>query len=637
MVSEEEKNVLQQKLNNTQINYPKDLNIVDLFLKQVDKNPKNIAIKFGDSAISYQELHEKSSKVACVLREFGVKNDSIIGLLMDRSIDTIIGMLGILKAGGAYLPIDINYPDDRKEYIIQDSRTSLILTTINFEDIHKLKGDFQIQYIEHAFEKSIGDKDLAVNNVSNPSDLCYVIYTSGTTGNPKGVMIEHRNVVRLFFNENPLFDFGSNDTWTMFHSHCFDFSVWEIYGALLFGGKLIIIPQLIAKDTKQYLDIVKQEGVTVLNQTPSAFYNLIQAELSCKETSLGLRYVIFGGEALNPRKLKSWKEKYPNTKLINMFGITETTVHVTYKEITEHEIQNNISNIGKPISTLSTIILDKYQNLTPKGVIGELYVGGSGIARGYLNKPELTAEKFIPNPYNPEEKLYRSGDLARILDSWELEYKGRIDHQIQLRGYRIELGEIENKILTHPKIEEAVVTFKERAGDKYVLAYYKSADELDRNELRRFLLDKLPDYMIPSYFIALTEIPLTSNGKLNTKALPEPELEVIEASSKPKNEIQKELVEIWSGILEIEGEKIGIHSNFFDIGGNSLKLMKMVDKINATFNAEITVAQVFAYPEISMLAQFLSNETNNKTESEEETDIGNFELMNDTINLLNQF
>ncbi|GAA4279089.1 non-ribosomal peptide synthetase [Aquimarina mytili] len=637
LVSEEEKNVLQQKLNNTQINYPKDLNIVDLFLKQVDKNPKNIAIKFGDSAISYQELHEKSSKVACVLREFGVKNDSIIGLLMDRSIDTIIGMLGILKAGGAYLPIDINYPDDRKEYIIQDSRTSLILTTINFEDIHKLKGDFQIQYIEHAFEKSIGDKDLAVNNVSNPSDLCYVIYTSGTTGNPKGVMIEHRNVVRLFFNENPLFDFGSNDTWTMFHSHCFDFSVWEIYGALLFGGKLIIIPQLIAKDTKQYLDIVKQEGVTVLNQTPSAFYNLIQAELSCKETSLGLRYVIFGGEALNPRKLKSWKEKYPNTKLINMFGITETTVHVTYKEITEHEIQNNISNIGKPISTLSTIILDKYQNLTPKGVIGELYVGGSGIARGYLNKPELTAEKFIPNPYNPEEKLYRSGDLARILDSWELEYKGRIDHQIQLRGYRIELGEIENKILTHPKIEEAVVTFKERAGDKYVLAYYKSADELDRNELRRFLLDKLPDYMIPSYFIALTEIPLTSNGKLNTKALPEPELEVIEASSKPKNEIQKELVEIWSGILEIEGEKIGIHSNFFDIGGNSLKLMKMVDKINATFNAEITVAQVFAYPEISMLAQFLSNETNNKTESEEETDIGNFELMNDTINLLNQF
>ncbi|MEW7293168.1 amino acid adenylation domain-containing protein [Aquimarina sp. 2304DJ70-9] len=637
LVSEEEKNVLQQKLNNTQINYPKDLNIIDLFLKQVDENPKQIAIKCGDSAISYEELNEKSSQVACALTEFGVKSDTIIGLLMDRSIDTIIGMLGILKAGGAYLPIDINYPKDRKEYIIQDSGTSLILTTTAFDEVNELNADLQVLYIEQAFEKTISTADLAINNVGSPSDLCYVIYTSGTTGNPKGVMIEHHNVVRLFFNEKPLFDFTSNDTWTMFHSHCFDFSVWEIYGALLFGGKLIIIPQLIAKDTKAYLNILKQEKVTVLNQTPSAFYNLIQAELSCLDTSLELRYVIFGGEALNPRKLKQWKEKYPDIKLINMFGITETTVHVTYKEITEHEIHNNISNIGKPISTLSTIVLDKYQNLVPKGVIGELYVGGSGVARGYLNKAELTKEKFILNPYNPEEKLYRSGDLARILDSWELEYMGRIDHQIQLRGYRIELGEIENKLLTHPKVDEAVVTVKERSGDKYILAYYKSIDNLDENELRHFLLDKLPDYMLPSYFIELEEIPLTSNGKLDTKALPEPKLADITASSKPKNEIQKGLVKIWSDILEIENEKIGIHSNFFDIGGNSLKLMKMVDKINSTFEVEITVAQVFAYPEISMLAQFLGNETNNNVESEEETDMGNFELMNDTINLLNQF
>ncbi len=639
LVSDQERTNLLNESNKTQIKYPKNETLVDLFLKQVQEHPDNIAIKYGDESISYKKLHEKSSQVACLLSDLGVKSDCVVGLYMDKSIDLIVGILGVLKAGGAYLPIDINYPKDRKEYIIRDSGSSIILTTTASGEVTETVEGVRVINIEEAFERTLTLQELEINNVRSSSDLCYIIYTSGTTGNPKGVMIEHRNVVRLLFNENPLYDFTSNDIWTLFHSHCFDVSVWEIFGSLLFGGKLIVIPQSIARDSKAYLDILKKEKVTMLNQTPSSFYNLIQAELVSEELLTELSHVILAGEELNPRKLKKWKAKYPGIKLINMYGPTETTVYATYKEITDYEIENNISNIGVPIPTLSTILLDEYKNVVPRGVAGELYIGGSGLARGYLNKEELTNQKFIQNPYNPSEKLYKSGDLAVLLNSGELEYKGRIDKQVQLRGYRIELGEIESKLLTHSKVDEVVVALKEWSDDKYIIAYYKSNETIDVEELRGFVFGKLPEYMVPSFFIKLDEIPLTSNGKLDTKALPKPQLDNVESISKPKNEIQKELVNIWSEILGLSKEKIGIHSNFFDIGGNSLKLMIMADKISSVFNIEVTVSQVFDSPKIIMLAHFVDRLVNDKqvlNTKEKEGAEEHLHIMNDTLNLLNQ-
>jgi iturin family lipopeptide synthetase C len=436
--------------------------------------------------------------------------------------------------------------------------------------------------------------------------------------------------VRLLFNDEFQFTFGPTDVWTMFHSHCFDFSVWEIYGAILFGGKLIIVPRMKAIDTSSFLKMLKEEKVTVLNQTPSAFYNLVSTELQQPDSALQLRYVIFGGEALAPIKLKEWWNKYPGIKLINMFGITETTVHVTYKEIGAFEINNNISNIGKPIPTLSVYVLDKQQRMVPKEAIGELYVGGAGVSRGYLGKKELTDSKFIANPYNTKERLYRSGDLAKIMENGDIEYIGRIDNQIQLRGFRIELGEIEHQLSTYPAVKEAAVVAFKKSGELYLAAYYVSEKEVPVPELKKFLYNKLPEYMVPSFYVHQRKFPLTDNGKLDKKALPEPEIKSVELTARPKNELQKELVNIWAEVLGIEKNKIGIHTNFFDVGGNSLKLVRMVDMMNTAFNKNITVAQAFTYPVIEMLAEFLSG-----TRQHEQVESG-FDQVNETISILDR-
>ncbi|MCP4158102.1 MAG: amino acid adenylation domain-containing protein, partial [bacterium] len=439
------------------------------------------------------------------------------------------------------------------------------------------------------------------------SGIAYVIYTSGTTGKPKGTLIEHRNVVRLMINDNYMFAFDSDDVWTMFHSYCFDFSVWEMYGALLYGGKLLVINENTAKNAMLYLDILKKEKVTVLNQTPPAFFNLAQLELQHPEKELKLKYVIFGGDVLKPGKLKKWKEKYPETRLVNMFGITETTVHVTFKELYAADIAAGMSNIGRPIPTLSVYVMDGNRKLTPVGVQGELHVGGDGVARGYLNRPELTHERFVENPYNPGQTLYKSGDLGRTTENGELHYIGRIDHQVKIRGYRIELEEIENNILKHPEIKEAVVLNRETGdGGNYLCAYYVDRDRTQEAGpgLRPYLAQNLPDYMIPSFFIKLEKIPLTINGKIDKKTLAKIQLSKLKTRTTiaPRNTIDEQLTEIWAGILEIQKEVIGIDDNFFDIGGHSLRATIMVSKIHKQFNAKLPLQEIFKNPFIRTLS-----------------------------------
>ncbi|KAB1152001.1 amino acid adenylation domain-containing protein, partial [Tenacibaculum aiptasiae] len=442
---------------------------------------------------------------------------------------------------------------------------------------------------------------------NHPGDMCYIIYTSGTTGNPKGVMVEHGNIVRLFYNEAFQFNFGPDDVWTMFHSHCFDFSVWEMYGALLFGGKVVIISSLVARDPSRYIQVLHNHKVTVLNQTPTAFNNLIE-ECERKELELrDLRYVIFGGEALVPYKLKSWNEQYPHVKLVNMYGITEVTVHATYKEIGLEEIEGNVSNLGKPIPTTSIYVLDENQELVPQGVAGEIYVGGAGIARGYLNKEDLTNSKFLPNPYQLGERFYRSGDLGRLLENGELEYLGRIDSQVQLKGFRIELKEIEHHLLQQESIQDVVVIKRDsEEGHPYLCAYYIGEEELEISILRSHLGEHLPKYMIPSYFVKMEEFPVTSNNKIATSQLPSPNKELsVESYVAPQTEEEKQMVLVWQEALKIP--RVGVQDNYFSLGGDSLKAIGLISSINKSLDVSLTIADLYSYQTIAELVEKITS------------------------------
>ena len=442
---------------------------------------------------------------------------------------------------------------------------------------------------------------------SGPADLAYVIYTSGTTGRPKGAMIEHRNVVRLLFNDKMQYDFNDRDVWTLFHSFCFDFSVWEMYGALLYGGKLVIVPRPVAQDPAEYLKLLKKHKVTVLNQTPTAFYRLSEEEVKTEGKDLALRYAIFGGEALQPLMLKAWREKYPCVKLVNMYGITETTVHVTYKEITETEIGRGISNIGRPIPTLTTYVMDRNMRLLPVGAAGELCVGGDGVGRGYLNRPELTREKFMDNPCKQGERLYRSGDLARLLPDGDMEYLGRIDQQVKIRGHRIELGEIEAAALScGPVREAAAVAGEDEDGNRHICVYYVSEQAIPVGEFRKYLAGKLPGYMIPSYYVHLERIPLTANNKVDRKALPKPGAGAgrEEEYEAPADERESKLAEIWKDVLKLE--KAGACSDFFNTGGDSIKAISLVSRINREFGSNLQIKDIYMNQTIRELAGYLA-------------------------------
>ena len=601
MLTAAEKNRLLVEFNDTEADFPRAKTLPQLFEEQAAKTPARLALVFKEQKLSYRALNEKANQLAWLLREKGVGRDTVVAISVYRSLEMIIGILAILKAGGAYLPIDPDYPVDRIAYTLENSGAKLLLTQGSLMDRWQENEAVRLVDIEEA---GIAARDTAnLPPINHPRDLAYIIYTSGSTGKPKGVMIEHQNVVRLLFNSRCQFDFSDRDIWTMFHSFCFDFSVWEMYGALLYGGKLVVVPKEAAMDTREFLNILKQEKVTVLNQTPAAFYNLIQEEAAAADHALTLRYVIFGGEALKPILLKPFRQKYPQTKLINMYGITETTVHVTFKEITEKEIEKNISNVGRAIPTLKTYILDQNLHLLPIGVPGELCVSGYGVGRGYLNNAPLTKQKFIPNPFNVGEMLYRSGDLARVLPNGDIEYLGRIDNQVKIRGFRIELGEIESHLLQYPDLEEALVMAREtQSGDKKLYAYYVGGREIPATELRSFLARKLPDYMIPAYFVQLPKMPLNRNGKVDRDRLPQYDEAVNFAAAyvAPQNETELLLTGIWADVLELK--KVGTADDFFALGGDSLGAIKVVSKIADCCGQTIPLVDLYKHPTVKQMA-----------------------------------
>ena len=624
MLTEREQNQLMTHGNQPSHQYSQTQCIHQLFQQQTDLMPNKVAIVFEDQELTYQALNEASNRLAHYLIAQGVTTETLVGICVERSLDMMIGILGILKAGGAYVPLDPSNPTERLQYMLQDSGLKHLLTHQGLVEAMTIADDIELTVLDsQSCQKAL--QDLPVSNPESSSkqsseSLAYIIYTSGSTGLPKGVMVEHRNVHRLFQSTDTQFQFNEKDVWTLFHSYAFDFSVWEIWGALIYGGRLVIVPWLTTRSSQDFCQLLEQQQVTILNQTPSAFQSLIEID-SQRKLNLNLRQVIFGGEALDLTSLKPWVARHGdnNPQLVNMYGITETTVHVTYRRLFQTEIESPrvASLIGQPLSDLSVYLMTPSLQLTPQGSVGELYVAGAGLSRGYLAKPELTAERFIQNPLSedPEARLYKTGDLARFLPDGSLEFIGRSDEQVKIRGFRIELGEIEHHLSTCQMVASSVVIVREdEPGQKRLIAYVVTENQAQSDEIletnlmaswRLQLQKQLPDYMLPTAFVILEQLPLTSNGKLDRKALPAPGIDAIPKQEyvAPDNEVEEKLCGIWEQVLKVE--RIGVNDNFFALGGDSIISIQMVSRAKQ-HGLRFSVRDLFENPTILKLAPFVN-------------------------------
>ncbi|PWI60271.1 non-ribosomal peptide synthetase DhbF [Bacillus subtilis] len=588
------------------------------FEKQAALRPDAIAVVYENQELSYAELNERANRLARMLISEGVGPEQFVALALPRSLEMTVGLLAVLKAGAAYLPLDPDYPADRIAFMLKDAQPAFIMTNTKAAD--------HIQPVENVPKIVLDDPELAeklntypAENPKNkdrtqplsPLNTAYVIYTSGSTGVPKGVMIPHQNVTRLFAATEHWFRFSSDDIWTMFHSYAFDFSVWEIWGPLLHGGRLVIVPHHVSRSPEAFLRLLVKEGVTVLNQTPSAFYQFMQAEREQPDLgqALSLRYVIFGGEALELSRLEDWYNRHPENRpqLINMYGITETTVHVSYIELDRSMAALRANSlIGCGIPDLGVYVLDERLQPVPPGVAGELYVSGAGLARGYLGRPGLTSERFIADPFGPPgTRMYRTGDVARLRADGSLDYVGRADHQVKIRGFRIELGEIEAALVQHPQLEDAAVIVREdQPGDKRLAAYVIPSEEtFDTAELRKYAAERLPDYMVPAAFMTMKELPLTPNGKLDRKALPAPDFAAAVTGRGPRTPQEEILCDLFMEVLHLP--RVGIDDRFFDLGGHSLLAVQLMSRIREALGVELSIGNLFEAPTVAGLAERL--------------------------------
>jgi amino acid adenylation domain-containing protein len=622
LVSEPERQQIVFDWNNGRNDYPSHQCLHAIFEKEVVRVPDSVALTCDGQSLTYRQLNARANCLARQLRTLGVGPDVLVGICMERSNDLVVGLLAILKAGGAYLPIDLAYPAERLAFMLADSKAPVLLTQSTLKKDLPATAAKVICVDDWLRQRaSAAAEEQNLSPVAGPDHLAYVIYTSGTTGKPKGSLITHRNVTRLFSATDHWYHFNDKDVWTLFHSYAFDFSVWEIWGALLYGGRVVVVPYVVSRSPEAFYQLLARERVTVLSQTPSAFRQLIQAEETVGQKDLGLRYVIFGGEALEMQSLRPWFERHGDQQpvLVNMYGITETTVHVTYRPLSQDDVKAN-SVIGVPIPDLQVYILDAERQPVPIGVPGEMYVGGAGLARGYLNRPDLTADRFIPDHLTGRSgsRLYRTGDLARFLPDRDIEYLGRIDHQVKIRGFRIELGEIESVLCEHSAVREAVVLAREDTlGDKRLVAYVVSSGPPPSvKKLREHLKTKTPEYMVPSAFVFMDKIPLTENGKVDRKSLPAPDQERPDLGSEvvaPRTEMEKAVCRIWTEVLGVE--RIGIHDDFFDLGGHSFITLRVVSMMAERLKCDIAPSIMFEHRTIASLCAVLEAGVHSQAEA----------------------
>ncbi|MBA3485668.1 MAG: amino acid adenylation domain-containing protein [Lysobacter sp.] len=582
----------------------------ELFEAVAARRPDAVALVFEGEQLSYRALDERANCLAHYLVARGVRPEARVAICLERGFAQVVSLLAVLKAGAAYVPLDAGHPDGRLRDTVANCDPSMLITSRALAT--RFSADSSLPVL--CVDDGIVHDALARLPANAPTttaaahNLAYIIYTSGSTGLPKGVMVEHRQVLRLFTACNSLFDFGHQDVWTLFHSFAFDFSVWEIWGALLHGGRLVVVPQAVARSADAFGTLLEREQVTVLNQTPSAFWALLAAQGDHAGWSRSLRWVVFGGEALDPGRLRQWfaQDTSPVARLVNMYGITETTVHVTWQEIHAPMLAHTASPIGRPLPDLRVYLLDQERRPVPRGAIGEMYVAGAGLARGYWRQESLTAERFVPDPFaGGNNRMYKTGDLARLLSDGRLEYLGRNDFQVKIRGFRIELGEIEAKLAACAGVREAVVLAREDvAGDKRLVAYVVpvAGAAPTAAQLREALLKELPEYMVPGAFVELDAFPLTPNGKLDRKALPAPDGTSLmqREYEAPQGDIEETLGEIWKSLLGVE--RIGRHDHFFELGGHSLLVVRLLMRIQESFGVELPLQALFESPSLHQQA-----------------------------------
>lgn len=606
---------LLRRVNQTQTPYPAHQTVPRLFAERAAETPEAVAVVHGDVRLSYRELHERSDRVARFLSGRGLRTEDLVAIMLDRSPDMIVAALGAMKAGGAYLPVDPNLPVERLGHILNDSRAPVVvaartqrdkcrqlkavcpdLKTVLFTEVN---GDaHDAAALPHEFDAAALDADAAPLDRSRPGTLAYVIYTSGTMGVPKGVMVEHRSVLRLVLDTNYV-RLGPSDRILQTGALSFDASTFEIWGALLNGGTLCLPRGETLLDTAELSRLVREHGITVMWLTAGLFNALVSTDARIFG---GLKTVLVGGEKLSPHHVNRARRDHPELVLVNGYGPTENTTFTTTFEIRE-EFAGDIP-IGLPIANTTVYVLDEQFEMLPVGAQGELYAGGDGLARGYLNDPALTAAKFVPHPFAPGQRLFRTGDLARVRPDGMIDYLGRADEQIKLRGYRIEPGEIEARLLEHEQLKEAAVLARaDSDGDRHLVAYYTARAPVDGSELRLHLRQRLPDYMVPAAFVELETFPLTRNGKVDRAALASLEEQRPggrPSSARPPSATEAELFSIWQEVLC--REDFGVDDNFFDLGGHSLRAVKLMYLVQQRLGVLLPFTVIFEASTVSELA-----------------------------------
>ncbi|MFF9259516.1 amino acid adenylation domain-containing protein [Streptomyces longwoodensis] len=599
--------------------HPVERTLTELFEEQAATVPGRTAVTCGDTGLTYAELNAEANRLARLLTEHGAGPGRVVALALERGVRLLPALLGVLKTGAAYLPLDPGHPAERLRLVVEDAAPVALVT----ERAHAHLGGGSVPTVllddprvaADLAARPAGDlTDADRHGPTGPADIAYIIHTSGSTGRPKGVPVPHANVVRLFAAAAEHFGFGPDDVWTLFHSYAFDFSVWEMWGALLHGGRLVVVPHAVSRSPRDFLDLLHREGVTVLNQTPSAFEQLADADLERGGDSGALRYVVFGGEALRPARLRPWADRHglDRPELVNMYGITETTVHVTHHRLTRADLDDprRGSVIGRPLSDLRVHLLDGGGRPVPPGASGEMYVSGPGVAAGYLHRPELTAERFLDDPFGPPgTRMYRSGDLARRRPDGTLDYLGRADAQVQIRGFRVEPGEIEAVLAAHPRVARAaVVARRADNGVRQLVAYVLTAGDTpaDPAELRAHAAARLPEHMVPAACVAVDALPLTANGKLDVRALPAPDFTAAASGTRPATPHQALVCALFEDVLKLPRDSVGIDVNFFDLGGDSLLATRLLARLRHDTGAEIPITALFGTPTPAALAARLA-------------------------------